>query len=58
MINNIKLEEYETYTQAPAEEPARQYFYMNKCKALVDKLAEELGRKPTCCVNTFGCPTV
>ncbi|MCM1125039.1 MAG: tRNA (N6-isopentenyl adenosine(37)-C2)-methylthiotransferase MiaB [Lachnospiraceae bacterium] len=38
-----------------AEETARQYSYMEKAKAYVDELAETLGRRPTCCVTTFGC---
>lgn len=55
MINEIKLEEYESYTQIPTEEPMRQYYFMVKCRESVTALATELGRKPTCCVNTFGC---
>jgi len=55
MINEIKLDEYETYTQAPTEEPVRQYYFMAKCRKHVAALTEELGHKPTCCVTTFGC---
>lgn len=38
-----------------AEETARQYSYMEQAKAYVDGLAQNLGRRPTCCVTTFGC---
>lgn len=38
-----------------AEETKRQIFFMNKAKNYVETLAGKLGRKPTCCVTTFGC---
>ncbi|MBQ7956148.1 MAG: tRNA (N6-isopentenyl adenosine(37)-C2)-methylthiotransferase MiaB [Lachnospiraceae bacterium] len=41
--------------QAPANEPERQYFYIAKLKKHVETVIAELGRKPTCCVTTFGC---
>lgn len=37
------------------EETARQYSYMETARGYVDKLAQTLGRRPTCCVTTFGC---
>ena len=37
------------------EETDRQYAFIEKAAVHVQKLAEELGRKPTCCVTTFGC---
>jgi len=51
----IELEKYDMNSQAPANEPERQYYFMAKAKGYVEKLTEELGRKPTCCVTTFGC---
>ena len=39
----------------PREETARQFYYMEKAAEHVHRLEEELGRKPTCCVTTFGC---
>lgn len=39
----------------PAEETARQYYFMAKTRKYVDNLTSELGRTPTCCVTTFGC---
>jgi len=55
MTNDINLEQYECYTDAPTEEPVRQYYFMAKCREHVKRLAEELGHTPTCCVTTFGC---
>ena len=37
-------------------ETDRQYYFMEKASGHVAKLGEELGRRPTCCVTTFGCP--
>lgn len=37
------------------EETARQFAYMEKARKYVAHLDESLGRKPTCCVTTFGC---
>ncbi len=37
------------------EETKKQYLYMEKAAKHVEKLAERLGRVPTCCVTTFGC---
>lgn len=47
--------EYSTYDAAPVTEPQRQFYYMEKAKAYVQALEQELGRKPAFCVNTFGC---
>ncbi len=33
----------------------RQLYFMKKAGKYVESLAAELGRKPTCCVTTFGC---
>ena len=38
-----------------AEETKRQLAFMEKAGDYVEKLAKELGRRPTCCVTTFGC---
>ena len=37
------------------EETQRQLAYIQKAGEYVRKLEQELGRKPTCCVTTFGC---
>ena len=51
----IDLTKYNLTIPAPVEEPERQYYFMAKAKGYVEKLTKELGRKPTCCVTTFGC---
>ncbi|MBR4708203.1 MAG: tRNA (N6-isopentenyl adenosine(37)-C2)-methylthiotransferase MiaB [Pseudobutyrivibrio sp.] len=40
---------------APSQEPERQYYFIAEAKKLISKKEEELGRKLTCCVTTFGC---
>ena len=40
---------------APATEPERQYYFIAEAKKLIEKKEQELGRKLTCCVTTFGC---
>lgn len=42
----------------PTEEPARQEYFMGRARELVMQLSAQLGRPMTCCINTFGCPTV
>ena len=54
-MQEIDLTKYDLNMQAPTTEPERQYFFMAKAKGYVEKLTKELGRKPTCCVTTFGC---
>jgi len=41
--------------EIPLDDTARQYFYIEKTKAYVDKISRELGRPLTFCVTTFGC---
>jgi tRNA-2-methylthio-N6-dimethylallyladenosine synthase len=42
-------------TMLPEDETSRQYYFMERAKEHVNRLETELGRKPTCCVTTFGC---
>lgn len=39
----------------PVKEPERQYYYIEKCKERLQKLNEQLGRRQTANVVTFGC---
>lgn len=39
----------------PTEEPARQYYYIKKCREIVKKQSEELGRPLFAATVTFGC---
>ena len=41
--------------EAPADEPGRQYFFIEECRKLVQIISQEKGRPLTCCINTFGC---
>lgn len=38
-----------------AQETQRQLAYIEKAKEYVQRLERHLGRRPTCCVTTFGC---
>ncbi len=40
---------------APEKEPERQYYFIREAKNLVKAQEQELGRKLTFCVTTFGC---
>ena len=40
---------------APKEEPARQFFFIERCKEIIAEKAAEKGSPLTACVNTFGC---
>ena len=59
MLKNKELEEIlekiDLNEAPPAEEPMRQYYFMNKAQMLVQKKSEELGRPLTYHVTTFGC---
>lgn len=52
---NEKLQQLDGADLIPTEEPARQLYFMNKCKAIVTAKSEELGRPLTANVVTFGC---
>ncbi len=52
---DTKPDEIDLKKEPPTEEPARQYYFMEKARQHVAKLAEKLGHTPTCCVTTFGC---
>lgn len=41
--------------QAPTEEPARQFFFIERMKEIIAEKEAEKGRALTACVNTFGC---
>ena len=53
-----KIAEIDITAKAPVQETPRQYYFMAKARQHVQDLALELGRTPTCCVTTFGCPMV
>lgn len=39
----------------PVQEPERQYYFIASARGIVKRLSEELGRRPTFHVATFGC---
>ena len=41
--------------EIPVKEPERQYYFIEKTKEKVARIAEQLGRPLTFCVQTFGC---
>ncbi|MCM1188995.1 MAG: tRNA (N6-isopentenyl adenosine(37)-C2)-methylthiotransferase MiaB [bacterium] len=55
MYNEIDLDKIDITTSPPAEEPARQYFFMAKCREWVRQFERENGRRPTFFIQTFGC---
>lgn len=58
MYNEIDLDKIDINAQPPEEEPARQYYFMAKCRKWVHEFEQKNGRFPTACVTTFGCPMV
>lgn len=56
MIENKELwEQIDLCGEAPSDETLRQYYYMEKCRAVIEKEKAQLGRTLTASVVTFGC---
>ena len=53
ILMNSDLDKYLEMEAAPSSEPERQYYYMAKCRQIIE--AKSIDRKLTACVNTFGC---
>lgn len=51
-----RIEAQDLTKEPPTEEPDRQYYFMKKCREIVKKKSEELGRPLTCNLTSFGCP--
>ena len=51
----LRMEAQDLTKQPPTEEPERQYYFMKKCREIVKKKSEELGRPLTCYLKSFGC---
>lgn len=58
MHNEIDLDKIDLRMEPPREEPARQYFFMAKCREWVRDFEKKNGRQPQSCVVNMGCPTV
>lgn len=52
---NFDINSVDINAGIPVNEVEKQYYFMAKAKMHVEQLAQKLGRKPTCCVTTFGC---
>ncbi len=50
-----RIEAQDLTKEPPTEEPDRQYYFMKKCREIVKKKSEELGRPLTCNLTSFGC---
>lgn len=55
MYQEIDLDKIDVNSAPPAEEPARQYYYMAKGREWVQRFEQRNGRSPKSCVVTFGC---
>lgn len=57
MNHQTDLTRYEEILrEAPSEEPARQYYFINALKQIISSQGQERGgQAPSCCVVTFGC---
>ncbi len=55
MYNEIDFDIIDTAAEPPAEEPARQYYFIAKCREWVREFERKNGCLPTACVTTFGC---
>ncbi len=55
MYNETDLDKIDIAAEPPTEEPARQYYFMAKCREWVKDFEQKNGRLPKSCVVTFGC---
>ncbi|MCI8558843.1 MAG: tRNA (N6-isopentenyl adenosine(37)-C2)-methylthiotransferase MiaB [Lachnospiraceae bacterium] len=55
MNPEIDLDKIDMNAEPPAEEPARQYYFMAKCREWVREFEQKNGRRPTAFTQTFGC---
>lgn len=55
LSNKMDLDKINIHAEPPAKEPARQYYYMAKCREWVQAFEQKNGRRPCFCIQTFGC---
>lgn len=53
--NEIDLDKIDINAEPPTEEPARQYYFIAKCREWVREFEQKNGRHPSACTQTFGC---
>ena len=54
-MNTLDLDKIDLSTEAPVQEPERQYYFMAKLRALVNEKSKKLGRPLVASAQTFGC---
>ena len=54
-MNEIDLDKIDISSEPPTEEPARQYYFMSKCREWVREFEKKNGRRPCFFTQTFGC---
>ncbi len=54
-MNDIYNNLTSIYGEAPVKEPARQLYFIEKCRNIIENEEKRLGRKLKKCVCTFGC---
>ena len=55
LYNEFGLDNIDINLEPPTEEPARQYYFIAKCREWIKDFEQRNGRVPTACVTTFGC---
>ena len=55
MYQEIDLDKIDIHAEPPIEEPARQYYFMARCREWVREFERKNGRRPTAFTQTFGC---
>lgn len=55
MYHEIDFDTIDLTLEPPATEPDRQYYFIAKCRRLVQEFAQKNGRRPSFFAQTFGC---
>ena len=55
MLPEEEIERQDLTLPPPEEEPQRQYYFIKKCREIVKRKYEELGRPLYACTVTMGC---
>lgn len=55
MYHEIDLDKIDRNSEPPTEEPARQYYFMAKCREWVREFEQKHDRRPCFFAQTFGC---
>ncbi|MEY8337312.1 hypothetical protein AALB16_04655 [Lachnospiraceae bacterium 62-35] len=58
MYDEIDWDKIDLTLELSQEEPARQYYYMAKCREWVQEFEKKNGHLPLAFTQTFGCPNV